>query len=52
MPKTFGCFKNNAYLCTKKFKFNVTPSQDSWLKMVKGYEEISSNRTTVQGHSF
>ena len=30
MPKTFGGFKYNAYLCTKKFKFNVTPSQDSW----------------------
>lgn len=39
MPKTFGSIKYNAYLCNKKFKFNITPWQDNRLKMVTSYED-------------
>jgi hypothetical protein len=39
MPKTFGGFKIKLYLCTKKFKFNITPWQDNRLKMVTSYED-------------
>ena len=42
--------KRNAYLCNKKFKFNITPWQDNRLKMVTSYEEISRNRREFQRH--